>query len=192
MMNHVAIFASGAGSNAQKIIDYFRSHDAIKISVIICNKANAGVVHIAQQENIPLLLVEKDKFFQDPGYLPQLRALHIDFIVLAGFLWKLPASLIHAYPKRIINIHPALLPRYGGKGMYGHKVHEAVVAAGDKESGISIHYVDEFYDHGEIILQVKLPVEKHDTPETLAEKIHAIEHANYAPVIEQIILQNHR
>ena len=134
----IALFASGAGSNAQKIIDYFRANSKVSVSLIVCNKPGAGVLDIAKRENIPTLLIEKETFFRGNGYVDELKAAGIDFIVLAGFLWKVPPTLTAAWPNRIINIHPALLPRYGGKGMYGRHVHEAIIAAGEKESGITI------------------------------------------------------
>lgn len=184
---NIAIFASGAGSNAQQIIHQFSGSVFINISLIVCNKPGAGVLQIADKAGIPSLLIEKERFFNCDNYLPELKKQHIDFIVLAGFLWKMPAALIYAYPKKIINIHPALLPKHGGKGMYGSKVHEAVIAAGDNESGITIHYVDELYDHGEIIFQAKCEVARHETAETLAQKIHLLEHANYPGVIAGIL-----
>ena len=184
---NVAIFASGAGSNAQKIIDHFRNSSSVEISLIVCNKKKAGVLLIAEKENIPALVIEKEKFFSGGGYLDELASRKIGFIVLAGFLWKVPEVLIRAFPKRIINIHPALLPGYGGKGMYGNYVHEAVINAREKESGITIHYVDERYDNGDIILQVKCPVLEGDTAESLAHRIHALEHANYPVVIEDLV-----
>lgn len=183
----IAIFASGAGSNAQKIIDHFRHSSLVRIALIVCNKPGAGVISIAEREKIPLLLIDKDKFFRGNGYVDELKANQIDFIVLAGFLWKIPTTLINAYPGHIINIHPALLPAYGGKGMYGEKVHQAVIAAGEKESGISIHYVDEIYDHGANIFQAKCNIEPGDTAETLAKRIHLLEHEHYPRVIEQLI-----
>jgi formyltetrahydrofolate-dependent phosphoribosylglycinamide formyltransferase len=184
---NIAIFASGAGSNAQKIIDHFRNSPTVKIALIVCNRKKAGVLQIAEKENIPLLVIEKEKFFSGNGYLDELASRKIGFIVLAGFLWKVPGALIAAFPKRIINIHPALLPRYGGQGMYGNYVHEAVIAAGEKESGITIHYVDDHYDNGDVILQVKCPVLEGDTPESLAHRVHELEHANYPVVIEDLI-----
>jgi len=144
----IAIFASGAGSNAANIIRHFEHRTDLKIALIVCNKPGAGVLTIAENAGVPTLLIEKDRFAKGDAYLPELKAAGIDFIVLAGFLWKVPAALVAGYPKTIINIHPALLPKYGGKGMYGAKVHEAVIAAGEKESGITIHYVNEHYDEG--------------------------------------------
>lgn len=183
----IAIFASGAGSNAQKIIDSFRGHSNIKIALIVCNKPGAGVLAIADKENIPALLIEKKTFFHGGAYLDEMRKLKIDFIVLAGFLWKVPDELINAYPRKIVNIHPALLPKYGGKGMYGQHVHEAVIAAGEKESGITIHYVDGHYDNGDIIFQATCPVLENDDASSLANRIHQLEHAHYPKVIETIV-----
>lgn len=188
----VAIFASGAGSNAKKIADHFSSSSAVKIALIVCNKPKAGVLSIVEDAGIPLLLIEKERFFNADHYLPELRKHSIDFIVLAGFLWKMPEPLINVFPKKIINIHPALLPKFGGMGMYGAKVHEAVIAAGEKESGISIHYVDELYDHGEIIFQAACAVDVNDTPQTLAAKIHQLEHAHYPRVIEDLLQKQNR
>ncbi len=183
----IAIFASGAGTNAQQMINHFAGSPAIKIALILCNKPGAGVLHIAAKENIPALLINKERFNNGDGYMTELQKNNIDFIILAGFLWKIPAQLIKAYPGKIINIHPALLPKYGGNGMYGHFVHEAVIRNKEKESGISIHYVDELYDHGEIIYQASCPVDENDTAESLSKKIHALEHAHYPAVIEKII-----
>ncbi len=187
LTTNIAIFASGAGSNAQRIIDHFRNSPSVRIALIVCNKKNAGVLQIAEKENIPFLVIEKEKFFSGNGYLEELASEKIGFIVLAGFLWKVPEALIRAFPKRIINIHPALLPGYGGQGMYGSRVHEAVISAQEKESGITIHYVDEHYDNGDIILQVKCPVLENDTPESLARRVHELEYANYPVVIEDLV-----
>ena len=142
---------------------------------------------VAEKENIPALLLDKEKFFRGDAYVPELKEKHISFIVLAGFLWKIPDLLIRAFPGRMINIHPALLPKYGGKGMYGHFVHEAVIASGEKESGISIHYVDEIYDHGKIIFQEKCTLAPGETPQTLAQKIHELEHRYFPVVIENLL-----
>ena len=144
-------------------------------------------MNIADKEEIPALLINKEKFFNDDAYLDVLKNNKIDFIVLAGFLWKIPLLLIQAYPNKIINIHPALLPKHGGKNMYGRHVHEAVIASGSKESGITIHYVDEHYDNGDIIFQATCSVDENETPETLAQKIHLLEHKNFPPVIEEVI-----
>jgi len=186
-MQQIAIFASGAGSNAREIIRHFRNHPKIRVVLIVCNKPGAGVLQIAADEKIPMLMLEKDPFFRGDGYLPDIRSKGINFIVLAGFLWKIPDQLIKAFPGKIINIHPALLPNYGGKGMYGSHVHESVIAAGEKESGITIHYVDEHYDHGQPIFQAKVAIDPNDTPESLAAKIHKLEHKYYPVVIEEIL-----
>lgn len=190
---HIAIFASGTGSNAQKIIEYFEARAVahpgkrpIKVSLIVCNVPGAGVLDIAKEKGIPTLLVNKTEF-STSGYVESLRNSEINFIVLAGFLWKVPEVLVHAFPKAIVNIHPALLPKYGGKGMYGAKVHEAVITAGEKESGISIHWVNEHYDEGDIIFQASCAVDASDTPNSLANKIHSLEHTHFAPTIEKLL-----
>jgi phosphoribosylglycinamide formyltransferase-1 len=186
-MSKLAIFSSGTGSNAARIIRYFQGHPSISIGLIVCNNAHAGVLNIASAAGVPVLLIEKEQFFRGSAYVPELQDRGIDFIVLAGFLWKIPTRLIQAYPRRIINIHPALLPKYGGKGMYGRHVHEAVIAAGEKESGITIHYVDEIYDHGQVIFQDKVIVDPEDTPESLAGKIQSLEHSRFPRVIEEVV-----
>lgn len=183
----LAIFASGAGSNAQKIIDHFRGSGEVDVTLIICNKPGAGVLTIAERENIPSIIIEKERFFQGDTYLPVLQQYGIDFLILAGFLWKVPQPLIEAFPNKIVNIHPALLPKYGGKGMYGHHVHEAVLAAGEKQSGITIHYVDGHYDNGDIIFQATCPVLPGDTTDTLAQRIHQLEHLHYPRVIGEVV-----
>ena len=196
---HIAIFASGAGSNARKIIEYFEKRTAggsvngtgtksaaIKVSLIVCNVPDAGVLEIAKEKGIPSLIINKADFTAT-GYVESLQNADINFIVLAGFLWKVPEVLVKAYPKAIMNIHPALLPKYGGKGMYGARVHEAVIAAGEKQSGITIHWVNEHYDEGAIIFQAKCPIDATDTAASLANKIHALEHAHYAPTIENLL-----
>lgn len=187
-MQRLAIFASGAGSNAAKIIEYFTNHSTIEIAVVFCNKENAGVLQVAANAHIATVLIEKEKFFRGDWYLPELKSLNIDFIILAGFLWKIPQQLISAYPNKIINIHPALLPKYGGKGMYGNKVHETVIANQEKESGITIHYVNEQYDEGKHIFQISCSVHETDDATSLAAKIHLLEHEHFAKVIEQILL----
>jgi phosphoribosylglycinamide formyltransferase-1 len=186
-MTRIAIFASGAGSNARKIIEHFSQHPKIRIELIVCNKPQAGVLNIADEHGIPTLILDKEQFFRGNAYVDEFKADDIDFIVLAGFLWKVPNALIHAYPEKIVNIHPALLPKYGGKGMYGNLVHEAVIANKETESGISIHVVDEVYDHGKIVFQAKCEVKTDDTPESLAARIHELEHKHYARVIEELL-----
>lgn len=194
-MLRIAIFASGAGSNAKRIIEHSllptSAQDGgdkpFEVALIVCNKPQAGVLHIAAAHGIETLIIEKEAFFRGDGYVPLLKQKKIDWIVLAGFLWKIPSSLIQAYPQHIINIHPALLPKYGGKGMYGAHVHAAVIAAGETESGITIHYVDEQYDHGDTIFQATCEVKKDDTAETLAQRIHSLEHEYYPNVIAQLL-----
>lgn len=188
-MKRIAIFASGAGSNARAIIHHFRDHQDIVIGLVACNKPGAGVLDIATEAGIPVLMIEKEPFFRGNGYVDELKAAGISHIVLAGFLWKIPSALVQAYAGRIINIHPALLPNYGGKGMYGALVHEAVIRNGEIESGITIHEVDELYDHGQPIFQARVPVTPTDTPASLATKIHALEHAHYPRVIEAWVNQ---
>ena len=186
-LNKLAIFASGTGTNAQKIIDHFRDRQDVSISLIISNKSEAGIMKIAAAENIPALVIDKEKFFRGNAYIDELRSKGINLIVLAGFLWKIPSALINAYPEKIINIHPALLPKYGGKGMYGHFVHDAVIASGDLETGITIHLVDEIYDHGKNIFQAVVPVEKHDTADSIAKKVQVLEHQYYPLVIDSLL-----
>lgn len=186
---NIAIFASGGGTNAEKIIAYFKGHTSIAVTYIVCNLPLAGVNNIAKQNNIPVLFIKKDAFFNTDEYVDFLQKNAIDFIVLAGFLWKIPTNFINAYPNKIINIHPGLLPKYGGKGMYGMYVHEAVIAANEKETGITIHYVDELYDHGSTIFTYTCPIEANDTAKVLAQKVLALEHAHFAPVIENVLLK---
>jgi formyltetrahydrofolate-dependent phosphoribosylglycinamide formyltransferase len=184
---NVAIFASGAGSNAQKIIEYFKNVPSVKIELIVCNNIGAGVLDIAKKEGIPYLIIEKHQFLTGDNYLDCLKKRKISFIVLAGFLWKIPVALINAYPNKIVNIHPALLPKYGGKGMYGNHVHQAIIEKKETESGITIHYVDEWYDHGNSICQFTCPVEVNETAESLAKKIHALEHQYYPVTIAALL-----
>jgi phosphoribosylglycinamide formyltransferase-1 len=190
MKKRIAIFASGAGSNARQIMEHFTSHAVVQVALIVCNKPGAGVLSVAARYGVPTLLIEKERFFRGNAYVDELKAAHIDFIILAGFLWKIPSAIIQAYPNKILNIHPALLPMYGGKGMYGQFVHEAVLAAHESESGITVHIVDELYDHGQMIFQTTCPVFTDDTPATLAQRIHALEHKHYPEVIEQFVMQH--
>ena len=186
MMHSLVLFASGKGSNAQAIIDYFREHPIAKVSLIVSNKADAGVLDIARREHIPSLVVDRQSFSQT--LLPdRIQACNPSLIILAGFLWKIPHTLIEAFRGKIINIHPALLPEHGGKGMYGHHVHNAVLAAGKKETGITIHYVDEVYDSGDIIVQARCKVLEGDTADTLAARIHELEHYFFPRTIEYLL-----
>lgn len=191
-VHNIAIFASGAGSNAQQIINRFSNHPTIKVALIVCNKPGAGVLDLAKKHSIPSIIIEKEVFFKGSAYVEVLQQHNIHFIVLAGFLWKVPSTLIKAYPQKVVNIHPALLPAYGGKGMYGHFVHEAVIANKETQSGITIHYVDELYDHGAIIKQATCTVTETDTPETLAAKIHVLEHEWFGKVIEEVMTDPRR
>lgn len=186
-MKNIAIFASGTGSNAQKIIDHFRDSGLARVSVILSNKADAGVLAIAEREQIPAVVIDKEQFFRGDTYVKLLQELETDLVVLAGFLWKVPANLVQAFSGRIINIHPALLPKFGGKGMYGHFVHEAVLAAGEKESGITIHYVNEQYDDGGVILQERCAILPEDTPDTLAKKVQVLEHQWFPLIVERLL-----
>ena len=184
---NIAIFASGTGTNAANIIQYFSEKQTAVVGLIVSNNPQAGVLKIAESNNIPALTIEKERFFRGDAYVPELKNAGIDFIVLAGFLWKIPSQIISAYRDHIINIHPALLPKFGGKGMYGSFVHEAVLSAKEKESGITIHFVDEFYDNGKTIFQITCPVHEDDTSETLAKRIHELEYAHFPKVIEDLI-----
>ncbi len=187
-MKHIAIFASGKGSNARAIINYFQNHASVKVALIVTNNPEAEVVKIAHSQKIISAVVSK-KFLNDEKEMPRLLdAQKIDFIVLAGFLQLVPSYLLNRYSQRMVNIHPALLPKFGGQGMYGIKVHEAVLAAGEKETGITIHYVNEKYDQGEIILQKKLKIAPGDTPQTLSPKVLALEHKWYPKTIEKLLV----
>lgn len=183
----IAVFASGAGTNAARIIEHFNNSSIARVALIVCNKPGADVLQVALKNNVPVLLIERKRFFEEDGYANEFQQRAIDFVVLAGFLWKIPQTLIDIYRNRIINIHPALLPLYGGRGMYGSKVHEAVLNSAEKESGITIHYVDEHYDNGDVILQVKCPVYSNDTAESLAQRIHELEYTHYPKVVEDLV-----
>lgn len=185
-MKNIVIFASGAGSNAQAIINYFRENEEVAVSLIVCNKAGAGVLKIAADEEIDSLLLDK-KIIEDVSFLDILKDYKTNLIVLAGFLWKIPDYLIKAYDNKIINIHPSLLPNYGGKGMYGSHVHEAVIANKETESGITIHLVNEEYDKGRILLQKKVALTSEDTAISLAKKIHVLEHEWFAQTINNFL-----
>jgi len=182
----IALFASGSGSNAENIINYFSDSKKFTFPLIISNKKDAYVHERAQKLHVPSYTFTKEDFVSGQPILDFLKEHNIDCIVLAGFLLKIPEALIEAFPNKIINIHPALLPKYGGKGMYGHHVHEAVAASGDTESGITIHYVNAQYDEGNIIFQAKCPVLPTDSPDIIAEKVHALEYEFFPKVIEDI------
>ncbi len=186
-MKKIAIFASGSGTNAQNIIEYFANKKDIKVCRVYSNNNDAYVLTRAKIFDIPTYTFDRNEFLTSDNVLKQLQKDGTDLIVLAGFLWLIPKNLLDTYNNRIVNIHPALLPNYGGKGMYGSLVHEAVIKAGEKESGISIHFVNEKYDDGEIIFQAKCKIDKNDTPYSLAAKIHTLEYKHYPQIIEKIL-----
>ena len=187
-MDALIIFASGTGTNAAAIITHFKQNGKARVALIVSNKSDAGVVAIAEKEGIPFLLINKQSF-QETLLLEQLKDYKPALIILAGFLWKIPVSIINSFPGKIINIHPALLPEYGGHGMYGHKVHNAVIEAKEKESGITVHYVNEVYDEGNIILQARCKIEENDNPSSLANRVHKLEHFYYPHVIDYLLEQ---
>lgn len=187
MSRNIAIFASGNGTNAENIIKYFSGNKDIKVKIVMANKADAFVLERAHRLGIPTLYINREQWADATHILTLLHEQQIDFIVLAGFLARIPDALLHAYPNRIVNIHPSLLPKFGGKGMYGNKVHEAVVTAGETESGITIHYLNEHYDEGQIIAQYRCPVLPNDTPQDVATRVHALEYEYYPKVIEQLL-----
>jgi len=184
---HIAIFASGSGTNAEKIMAYYNDHEYIDVTIVLSNKPNAGVLKRAEKFDVFTRVFDREVFYNTREIPDLLRHYDISLIVLAGFLWLVPVDLIHAFPGRIINIHPALLPKYGGKGMYGLHVHRAVIDNGEIESGITIHFVNEVYDEGMTIKQVKCEVRPDDTPESLASRIHVLEHRHYPVVIEKVL-----
>lgn len=186
-MKNITIFASGSGSNAENIANYFSGSDKVRISLIVCNKADAYVFERAKKLGIPSVLLTKADMADQDRVLSLLRQYQTDFIVLAGYLLLVPKYLVDAYPRAIVNIHPALIPLHCGKGMYGDRVHEDVVRCGDKQSGITIHYVNEFFDNGDIIFQATCPVEPGDDPHAVATKVHALEYAHFPHVIAETI-----
>lgn len=186
-MKNIAIFASGTGTNAQQIIHHFANKSTVKVALVISNKPDAKVLDRAINANVPTAVFTKKDFFETDKVLACLHENKIDWIILAGFLLLIPDNLIKAFPKRIINIHPALLPKYGGAGMYGMKVHEAIVLAKEIETGITIHYVNEHYDEGEIVFQATCEVDETDTPEAIAGKVHILEHRHYPRIIEKLL-----
>lgn len=185
----LAIFASGSGTNAEEIFKYFKDHDYIGVTLLLSNKPDAFALQRASKFGIPSAVVTREEFKEGSRLLSLLSDSGATHIVLAGFLWLVPTYLIHAFPEKIINIHPALLPRYGGKGMYGAKVHEAVKAAGDVESGITIHLVNEHYDEGTILFQARCPITPDQTPEEIAACVHALEYEHYPRVIEKWVME---
>src|SRR5690554_5940415 len=189
MEKQIVIFASGTGSNAEKIIEHFQKSSLAKVVLVLSNKKNAKVLEKAEKLNVEAYSFTKDELLSEEGLIKSLRKIKPDLIVLAGLLLKFPEHILKEFPNKVINIHPALLPKYGGKGMYGSYVHEAVIENRESESGISIHYVNEAYDEGAIILQKKVAVSAADTSETLAQKIHALEHEWFPKTIEELLLK---
>ncbi|UKT62410.1 phosphoribosylglycinamide formyltransferase [Pedobacter mucosus] len=187
MKKRIAIFASGSGSNAQKLMEHFKRSNEIEISLVLTNNAEAYVLQRADNFEIPSHIFDKHEFYKTDVITDLLKNLDIDFIVLAGFLWLIPKNLIEAYPGRIVNIHPAILPKFGGKGMFGDHVHNAVMLAGESEGGITIHYVDENYDEGEYIYQAKYKIDKSDNLEMIKFKGQQLEHQHYPRIIEAVV-----
>ncbi len=184
-MKNIIVFASGSGTNAENLFNYFKKNVDIRISAVFTNNPKAGVIDRAKLANIPVVVFNRHEFYENETVLQKLRDYRADYIVLAGFLWLVPASLIKAYPQRILNLHPALLPLYGGKGMYGMNVHRAVIADEARQSGITIHEVDSEYDRGRTIFQTTCDVAPFDTPESLAGKIHVLEYRYLPEVVEK-------
>lgn len=185
-MIRLALLASGSGSNAEKIMEHFQNSSKAQVALVASNKIDAFVLERAKKFDVPTFTFSRKEMEADV-LLSKLQEQKIDWVILAGFLLKIPADLIRAFPNRMVNIHPALLPKHGGKGMYGHHVHEAVKAAGDTETGITIHLVNEHYDEGNIIFQAATSVTREDTPETIAQKVHALEHRYFPGVIESLL-----
>lgn len=191
-ITRIAIFSSGSGSNAQKIIEHFQKHPLIDVEVLMSNNPKAYALDRAKALGIPSRVFNRDEFYKTTAIVDELKQLDISWIVLAGFLWLVPEQLVNAFPDRIINIHPALLPKYGGKGMYGMHVHKAVIDAGDKESGISIHFVNPIYDEGKLVFQASCEVDKNDTPEQVSKKVQELEHRHFPKIIEKLIIESSR
>lgn len=187
MSKNIAILASGNGTNAENIIRYFRNSGTVNVRLVLSNRKAAFVLERARSLNVPFACMEKAEWTDGEAVLSLLKDKHIDFVVLAGFLARVPDCILHAYPNKIINIHPSLLPKFGGKGMYGDRVHQAVVAAGETETGITIHYLNEHFDEGETIVQYKCPVLPQDTAEDVAKKVHALEYEYYPQVIARLL-----
>ena len=189
MKTKLAIFASGGGTNAEQIIGYFRKNKNIEVGMILSNNKNAFVLKRALKHKIPQFVFDRNSFYKEKTVDEVLKLNKIDFIVLAGFMWLIPERFVKTYPNKIVNIHPALLPKYGGKGMYGRHVHEAVLKNKEKKSGITIHWVNEEYDEGAIIYQATCDLAARDTPDDVANKVHQLEYEHYPRIIEQVILK---
>ncbi|MFH2142915.1 MAG: phosphoribosylglycinamide formyltransferase [Bacteroidota bacterium] len=186
-MKKIALFASGSGTNVENIINYFKDNQQIHIELVMTNNPDAYVIKRAEKSGTDCMIFNKNDFYNTDNVLNTLINRKIDFIILAGFLWLVPSALINYYPKKIVNIHPALLPKFGGKGMYGMKVHESVIANKEKESGITVHLVNEKYDDGSVIFQKRCEITSVDNAESLANKIHKIEYEYYPQIIEKIV-----
>lgn len=189
MTKNIALFVSGTGSNARKIIEYFQNNNQVNCPLLISNKSTAPALQMATEHGLETMVLNRSDFYESEHLLSVLEKYDIHLLVLAGFLWLVPPYLVAAYPGAIINIHPALLPKYGGKGMYGSHVHQAVKAAGETESGITIHYVNEQYDEGDIIFQARCPLQPDDSPDQIAQRVLQLEHRYFAPTIEQLLTQ---
>lgn len=186
-MIHIAIFASGSGSNAEQIHNYFKDNDLVKVSLIVCNNSKAFVIKRAEQLGLESIVIDKNSFYKSDLLINQLAQKKIDWIVLAGFLWLIPENLIAAYPDKIINIHPSLLPSYGGKGMYGKNVHKAVKENNERQTGMTIHLVNAEYDKGRIIFQAACDIEEQDNVDDIAQKVNKLEHQYYSKVIDALV-----
>lgn len=186
-MKRIVIFASGSGTNMERIAEWFAGNKSVEISLVVCNKPGAGVIARAARFGIPVEMIDKESFYSTGSLTEKLCLIQTDLIVLAGFLWLVPQSLLEAFPRKIINIHPALLPSYGGKGMYGMRVHEAVVSAKEPYSGITIHHVNEHYDEGDVIFQAKIALNEGETALSLAARIHELEYRHFPEVIESLL-----
>ncbi|MBC9794477.1 formyltransferase family protein [Sinomicrobium weinanense] len=186
-MKNIVIFASGSGTNAENIVRYFEGNSNVNVSLILSNKRNAGVLDRADRHKINAIYFNKTALYGSSVVLDLLKTIDPDLIVLAGFLWKFPQSILDVFPGKVINIHPALLPKYGGKGMYGIRVHQAVVENREKESGITIHYVNENYDEGAVIFQAARAISPSDSPEDVARKVHELEYEHFPKVIGKLL-----
>lgn len=191
-IKNIVLFASGSGSNVENIANYFRDNERVRISGVLCNKTNAGVIERCHRLKIPLYCFNREAFNEESGLLALLKGLNPDLLVLAGFLWKIPEGFVREYPDQIINIHPALLPKYGGKGMYGSHVHQAVSQAGDTVTGITIHWVNAAYDEGNIIRQERVNIKAGEDPGRIAAKVHELEYAFYPEVIAELLFSDGR
>jgi phosphoribosylglycinamide formyltransferase-1 len=186
-MTNLAIFASGSGTNAENIARYFSGSERIRVSLVLSNRPDAYVLERASRLGIPVLVFSRGDLYETGKVMEVLEEHRIDFLVLAGFLWLVPSGLLEVYRGRVINIHPALLPRFGGKGMYGDRVHRAVIESGEKRTGITIHYVNERYDEGQVIFQESFEILPGDTPESIAERVHRLEYAHFPRVIQEVV-----